>query len=415
MKKIIYGIVIVILVALLLASCSGGNGVVSDDASDTSVFESESPSEHPSPSGDTSGVIDLPWETPEDIENPSQGLELAESYSKEFGDCYVVTGIGTCTDEDLVIPSTVNGIPVTEIANNAFYRNNKIKSVYCGNRVTVIGFQAFENCSNLKKVIIPDSVEKICEEAFCWCGLTEVQIGDRVKEMGRAAFQQNDRLKSVKLPYCLTVIPEDAFNNCTSLSEIEFSPNTVKIEKMAFDRAGLKNVKLPASLQAIQPNSFTCPYLMSFEVDEENPYLCSADGVLFSKDMAELIMAPAGRKTDYSIPDGVKTIDTYAFMGFKYEVSLPESVRTISEVAFYIPYQGNITINIKKGLSFIDSYAFSTANGSVTINFEGTKEEWNSIRKSDDWYLPDNGVGNQTTTIKCSDGQLTFNFDWLQQ
>lgn len=238
MKKNIYGIVIVILVALLLASCSGGHGVVSDDASDTSVYESELPSERPSPSGDTSGVIDLPWEIPEDIENPSQGLELAESYSKEFGDCYVVTGIGTCTDEDLVIPSTVNGIPVTEIANNAFYRNNKIKSVYCGNRVTVIGFQAFENCSNLKKVIIPDSVEKICEEAFCWCGLTEVQIGDRVKEMGRAAFQLNDRLKSVKLPYCLTVIPEDAFNGCTSLSEIEFSPNTVKIEKLAFDIDG---------------------------------------------------------------------------------------------------------------------------------------------------------------------------------
>ena len=45
-----------------LASCSDGHGVVSDDSSYTSVFDSESPSERPSPSGDTSGVVDLPWE-----------------------------------------------------------------------------------------------------------------------------------------------------------------------------------------------------------------------------------------------------------------------------------------------------------------------------------------------------------------
>ena len=68
------------------------------------------------------------WETPEDIENPSQGLELVESYSKEFGDCYVVTGIGTCEDTDIVIPSTVNGMPVLEIADRAFYQNNRIQS-----------------------------------------------------------------------------------------------------------------------------------------------------------------------------------------------------------------------------------------------------------------------------------------------
>ena len=54
---------------------------------------------------------------------------------------------------------------------------------------------------------------------------------------------------------------------------------------------------------------------------------------------------------------------------------------------------------------------FSTANGSVTINFEGTKEEWNSIRKTDDWYLPYSGVGKQNTTVNCSDGQLIFNYD----
>ena len=396
-----------------LASCSGGHGVVSDDASDTSVFESESPSEHPSPSGDTSGVIDLPWEIPEDIENPSQGLEMAESYSKEYGDCYVVVGIGTCENENIIIPSTINGLPVVEIAENAFLRNNKIKSVYCGNRVTKIGNAAFNRCSNLKKAIIPASVEIIEEEAFSWCGLTELEIGDRVNTMGRGVFQMNTSLRSVKLPFSLTIIPESAFNSCSALADVELPPNVVYINDRAFAYTALKSIRLPASVESINAAAFNKSQLQSFEVDEENPYLCSVDGVLYSKDMSTLIAYPQNRG-NYTVPDGVKMIDDGAFLRIantSFEVSLPDSIRTLSSESFTIEYSGNLTVNIKKGLSYLDSFCFSCPNGCVKISFEGTKEEWAAIRKAEYWYAPYEGFGSQSTTVKCSDGILTFNYD----
>ena len=395
-----------------LASCSGGHGVVSDDASDTSVFESESPSEHPSPSGDTSGVIDLPWEIPEDIDNPSQGLELAKSYSKEYGDCYVVTGIGTCTDEDLVIPSTVDGIPVTEIADNAFYRNNKIKSVYCGNRVTKIGKNAFQECNHLKKVIIPDSVTTLCEQAFAVSGVEDVIMSDRITKMERAVFVDCDSLKSIELPFALTVLTQEMFQNCDLLKEAEMGPNVTDIERDVFASTSLNHIKLPAYVENVDPTSFKYTQLQSFEVDKNNSYLCSVEGVLYSKDMSTLIAYPHARG-NYIIPDGVKLIDTQAFYRDAYtslEVTLPDTMRTVNELAFHFDYAGDLIVNIKKGLSYIENFAFTVPEGKVTINFEGTKDEWNAIRKAEHWYVPYGGFGNQNTTVKCSDGNLTFNY-----
>ena len=68
-------------------------------------------------------------------------------------------------------------------------------------------------------------------------------------------------------------------------------------------------------------------------------------------------------------------------------------------------------MNVKKGLTLIENYAFTCFGGSVTINFEGTKEEWNAIRKAEYWYAPYGGFDKQSTTVNCSDGTLTFDFD----
>ena len=351
------------------------------------------------------------WEAPEDVENPSQGLELAESYSKEYGDCYVVAGIGTYTDEDLVIPSTVDGLPVVEIADRAFENNTKIKSVYCGNRVTKIGKFAFRYCKNLKEIVIPDSVEKICEEAFAVSGVEDVTMSDRIAAMERAVFTRCESLKNIKLPLSLTIIPDQAFAGCSSLANVELSPNTAGISYRAFVKTALKTITLPASVESIEPTAFVELPLQSYDVNEDNPYFCSVDGVLYSKDKSTLEAYPLMRG-NYTVPDGVIMIDNGAFYTVDNGtcvVNLPESIRTISERAFFTPRK-NLTLNVKKGLSFIDVFAFSCMDGALTINFEGTKEEWNAISKADYWYAPYLGLGDQTIRVNCTDGALTFEY-----
>ena len=411
MRKNCYAIILIFfLLTSFFVSCSDYHGIESNGIESlVDSFEIDF-SNSLSQDDERQHNNSFQWEIPEDIENPSQGLELVESYSKEFGDCYIVVGIGTCEDVDIVIPSTVNGKPVLEIANSAFENNNNITSVYCGNRVTKIGKFAFRRCTRLKKVIIPDSVTSLCEESFAWSGVTNLTMSDRITTMERAVFTMCPSLKSVKLPYSLTSISNQTFAGCSVLADVELSPNIVSISYHAFVETALKSIMLPASLESVDPTAFESTMLSSFEVDEQNPYLCSVDGVLYSKDMSTLIAYPQARGA-YTVPDGVKMIDTGAFFKITYEVTLPDSTRTISEKAFFGHYQGHYTVNVKNGISFIDDFAFTCLEGRVTINFEGTKEEWNAIGKAECWYVPYEGFGSQNTTVKCSDGTLTFNYD----
>ena len=90
-------------------------------------------------------------------ENGSKGLE----YKFLSDGTYAVSGIGTCTDFDIIIPSTYQGIPVTQIygeeyswggSNGAFSFEKQIFSVVIPDSVTEIGGSAFDGCENLMSV-----------------------------------------------------------------------------------------------------------------------------------------------------------------------------------------------------------------------------------------------------------------------
>ena len=85
------------------------------------------------------------------------------------GQSYSVTGIGTCTDTDIVIPETYEGLPVTSIGDGAFSGCSLLTSINISNSVTSIGEDAFYNCSSLISIVIPDSVTSIGNNAFYGC------------------------------------------------------------------------------------------------------------------------------------------------------------------------------------------------------------------------------------------------------
>ena len=95
----------------------------------------------------------------------SEGLE----YTLLEDDTYEVSGIGTCTDTDIVIPETYNGKAVTMIGESAFYNCYRLTSVEIGDSVTMIGESAFDYCRSLTSVVIPDSVTSIGNYAFNGC------------------------------------------------------------------------------------------------------------------------------------------------------------------------------------------------------------------------------------------------------
>ena len=129
------------------------------------------------------------------IRRPSEGL----GYSlNSDGTGYTVTGIGTCTDTELVIPSKHNSKPVTSIGYEAFRGCTGLTSITIPDSVTSIGDYTFYGCSSLTSITIPNSVTSIGEGAFLFCtSLTSVTIPDSVTSMGVGAFNGCSGLTSI--------------------------------------------------------------------------------------------------------------------------------------------------------------------------------------------------------------------------
>ena len=124
----------------------------------------------------------------------SVGLE----YAQNSDGTYAVTGIGTCTDTEIIIPATYNGKAVTSIGNYAFLICISLTEIVIPDSVTSIGRDAFAYCSSLTSVVIPDSVTSIENYAFRDCeSLTEIVIPDSVTSIGEGAFCLCDNLMSI--------------------------------------------------------------------------------------------------------------------------------------------------------------------------------------------------------------------------
>ena len=86
-----------------------------------------------------------------------------------IGDTVTITDWDAAASGALVIPSTIEGKPVTSIGEYAFFGCSGLTSVTIGNSVTSIGELAFYDCTELTSVTIPDSGTSIGEGAFSDC------------------------------------------------------------------------------------------------------------------------------------------------------------------------------------------------------------------------------------------------------
>lgn len=111
------------------------------------------------------------------------------------------------------------------------------------------------------------------------------------------------------------------------------------IGKGAFVQTGMGSLNIPASITDIKPNAFKLSGFNKIEVDKNNSNYTSINGVLFSKDKTVLFAYPKENSaTSYIIPDGVKIIESTAFMGASNlnNIVIPDGVTTIKENAFYL-------------------------------------------------------------------------------
>ena len=184
----------------------------------------------------------------------SQGLEYV---SNGDGTCSV-SGIGTCTDTKIAIPTTHNGERVTSIGESAFRECSDLTIVVIPDGVKSIYPLAFYDCSGLNLLIIPNSVTSIGVEAFGGCiSLTFIDIPDSVTTIDDYVFIGCSGLTSVRIPNGVTSIGEQAFGYCHGLTSVVIPDSVMSVGIGAFMMCrNLTSVVIPNSVTTIGYSAF---------------------------------------------------------------------------------------------------------------------------------------------------------------
>ena len=175
---------------------------------------------------------------------PVQNVDESLFVWSEGEDGAVIQGFDG-EETSIIIPDNINGLPVTEIAEEAFYQ------------------------SNLTAIELPESVKKIGDSAFYYCtSLVNISMPG-VEEIGAYAFDGCMLLRDVTLPDSLTTIRKNAFASCTSLKELSLPSSVVDIYPWAFYASGLETLTVPGSVKEI-PGSmlYGCDNLYSVILED---------------------------------------------------------------------------------------------------------------------------------------------------
>ncbi len=188
----------------------------------------------------------------------------------------------------------------------------------------------------------------------------EVVLDTSVVQIGASAFRGLYGITKITLPERLTTISSFAFTGARSLAAIS----------------------IPASVTSIGTNVFSgTSSLQSFVVASSNMNYSVVNGALFNKNQSVLIAYPAANpQTSFTIPNGVTTISSTAFLGATNltSITIPSSVTTIGESAFSgatsltsitIPAAvTSIGASILDGTSSLTSITIASANQNYTVS-----------------------------------------------
>ena len=340
------------------------------------------------------------------------------TYTEDVGG-YRITGYNG-EAEYFTVPASYNGSPIVNIDNVVFQQKAQVKEVILSEGILDQQGALFQDCPNLKKVVIPNSITQFKSKyLFCRCNALEeitipfVGYGISANKNplctlfgGTYASDTSfvpASLKKVILGEACTIIPKGAFYKLTSLTSVIVGENVITIEDSAFSGAtGITTLHLPKKVETINAEVFNevngHPQIASITVDPNNPYLSAEDGVLYNKDKTALIIYPSKKAgTEFAIPESVKLIREYAFNDCLNltNITMSNNVEQLSSNSFAhcanitsitlsnkiteIPDQHCFgwcakleTVNLPEGLIRIGNYAFSQCTNLASLTIPST-------------------------------------------
>ena len=252
------------------------------------------------------------------------------------------------------LTSVTSGI--TKIGNFAFKNVQKFNKLTIPASVTEIGDYAFDGCSDMEQVLFlsQTSLKTVGSGVFSKCnGLTTIDLPSSITTLGTGVFRECSNLTTVNIPNDIIDIPSYTFYKCTKLGSISLPENVKYIGSWSFlGCTALTRIDIPASVEIIGTEAFkNCTGLTGVYITDlakwcaiefGNYQYQGSNWQIEDKQSNPLIFAKKlylnnELVEDMVIPDGVETIQPYAFWGAECITSLtiPATVTTINNNAFW--------------------------------------------------------------------------------
>ena len=294
-----------------------------------------------------------------------------------YADTYLVEAV----DKELFTYSIKEG--TKWIGTSAFEYCSRLTFITIPNSVTSIGYMAFYDCTSLAKtnyigdidgwcdiefgngsanpmccshnfyindqevkdLVIPNTVDRIHNYAFYGCSsLISITIPNSVTSIGEEAFYGCSRLTSITIPNSVASIGSSAFSYCSRLTSVTIPESVTSIGKEAFYRCTSL-----AKTNYIGDIDGWCG--IEFGNGSANPMCCSHNFYINDQEVKDLV-----------IPNTVDRIHNYAFYGCSslISITIPNSVTSIGEEAFYGCSSLKSIFSLPLLPPAIESYAFSS-------------------------------------------------------
>ena len=394
-----------------------------------------------------------------EIAKESQGLLY--DFTDETKTAYSVVGIGTCVDNNIIIPYTYNGLPVIRVSSGAFEECTNITSVTLSNNIVLIEDYAFGNCYGMVRIVIGTGVEDLLFTAFLGCTKL-VEIYDLSKnpltlENAQMSLQGYGGVftrhrhggpydlmavhSSIDTPSLITeqddfmFITKDnknyllgykgsaidvtlprtykdkpyymfkyAFSNCTITENISIPDSITSIGEYAFSFCtSLKEITIPNNVTSIGNRAFEC---CSSLVNATIGNNVTSIGKEAFKECTSLENVTIGNNVTSIGKEAFKECNSLAY------ITIPNNVTTIEESAFY----GCVLLEeviIPDSVTSIGNYVFYNCTSLTNVTFENTNG----------WYATRSGgsiSGTNMDTTNASANAVCFtdtyyNYYWYKK
>ena len=266
-----------------------------------------------------------------------------------------------CTSlKEIDIPNSVD-----IIGNSSFTGCTSLQSINIPNSVTEIGENTFAHCTCLENIELPDSVKTIPAGSFSGCkSIKSVDIPNSVIEIGLNAFADCLSLESVDIPNSVTIISESAFRNCRSLKNIIIPSSVISIGKFAFHHSSIRIINIPINVHEIGEHALcNCP-ICNITVENGNPVFFTIDDILYKKKIegknSLIKYVPKKEDKRFCVDENTEMLESCAFKGAKEleEIVLHEGIFSLGNEQTFASCTSLKQIILPSSIKKIPKYAF---------------------------------------------------------